>query len=74
MTTTKSEVIEAACPRCEKTFSCGAKAGNCWCQSLATLGRVSPEPTNCYCRVCLEALLDTQATRKDAIAIDTQST
>ena len=45
----------AICPRCKKTFGCGARAEGCWCEALPVL--VSPDPAKgCYCPACLRLL------------------
>lgn len=55
------------CPRCAKTFTCGALAGQptCWCANLPVLPSAEKTALSCYCPVCLRELL---ATPLDSLA------
>ncbi len=48
------------CESCEKEFSCGAKAGKCWCFEVEiepeNLAQLREDFKNCLCRDCLSNL------------------
>ncbi len=50
------------CPRCGDTFSCGARADGCWCQSLPPLDPAQlgddPAAASCLCPYCLRQALE----------------
>jgi len=55
----------STCPQCGARFRCGMAAGDreCWCASLPALslpdtsGPGLPAAANCFCPLCLKALL-----------------
>lgn len=61
MTTATAATAATTCPRCGRSFDCGAQDSSkpCWCASLPLLppeelGRLA---ATCYCPDCLKARL-----------------
>ncbi len=57
-----SGAVVCSCPRCGDTFSCGARADGCWCQTLppvdpARLGD-DPAAASCLCPYCLRQAIE----------------
>ena len=56
---------DVTCARCESSFSCGANASYCWCQTVPALD-ISQRPADlrergCLCLRCLRAAVAAQA-------------
>ncbi len=56
MNTVKTEKL--TCESCGKEFSCGAKAGKCWCFEVEvdkeTLAELRKDFKSCLCENCLK--------------------
>jgi hypothetical protein len=52
------------CPRCGKTFWCGAGTGNCWCAKYSlsenALQKLNESFNGCLCEACLKAFTEKQ--------------
>jgi len=57
--TTEQASPASTCPRCGRSFVCGAVAGleRCWCMERPPLGLVPGADDKCYCPACLDALV-----------------
>jgi hypothetical protein len=56
--TAASETSAARCPRCRRTFDCGARGdrAGCWCMAMPSLPADALDAsTGCLCPECLAA-------------------
>jgi hypothetical protein len=55
------------CPRCETTFECGARSGNCWCAEVTLDDAVRADLVRfyegCLCPACLKFIADVKPPR-----------
>lgn len=62
MRKTPDESIKIACESCGGEFSCGAKAGACWCFTVdlaaETLAALRDDFQRCLCEKCLRGASD----------------
>lgn len=59
---TQDSPPQSVCPRCGKTFGCGAERGEktCWCVALPPLAGPRPAGASCLCPDCLRQALAEQ--------------
>jgi hypothetical protein len=51
-----------SCWRCGLSFECRARTGNCWCESLPSMGHKFPQD-DCLCPACLKNETEKSAAR-----------
>lgn len=54
-----------SCFNCGAELVCGAVNGDetCWCDSLPNIMPLNEQATSCYCRECLEKVLEEKGRR-----------